>query len=72
MVGPGGDARDSAGETRSVCGLYGRLPELFSVGPLAAVAGEMVLGAGESVAILCTGFDGVVSGINIGAEPQGR
>jgi 3-oxoacyl-[acyl-carrier-protein] synthase II len=42
--------------------IYGYLPELFSVGPLAAVAASLVKRANG---ILCMGYDGVVSSVEL-------
>lgn len=47
-----------------ILGLYGPLPELFSVGPLAAIAAELLQPL-DPVGVICTGFDAVVSGIEI-------
>jgi len=45
-------------------GLYGRLPELFSVGPLAAAAAVMLM-ARSSATVVATGYDGVASAIRV-------
>jgi 3-oxoacyl-[acyl-carrier-protein] synthase II len=51
--------------SESIEQLYGRLPELFSVGPLAAVAAGLVSNAEASYGVICCGYDGVVSGAGV-------
>jgi 3-oxoacyl-(acyl-carrier-protein) synthase len=46
-------------------GLYHRLPELFSVGPLAAAAAVMVGVQRCNTAVLATGYDGLTSSVSI-------
>jgi hypothetical protein len=63
-----GVGRESAGS--EIMRLYGHLPELFSVGPLAAVAAAVTTGAAGALkksGVLCTGYDGVVSGTVVGS-----
>jgi len=45
--------------------LYGRLPEIFSVGPLASVAAGLLQNAPAPFGVLCCGYDGVVSAIGM-------
>jgi 3-oxoacyl-[acyl-carrier-protein] synthase II len=44
-------------------GLYGRLPELFSVGPFAVAAAAMMKEDRAETIVVCTGYDGVTSAI---------
>jgi 3-oxoacyl-[acyl-carrier-protein] synthase II len=46
--------------------LYGRFPELFSAAPLAAVAAGLL--DHPSFAVLCTGYNGTMTGVQINAE----
>jgi hypothetical protein len=43
--------------------LYGHFPELFSAGPLTAIAAGLL--DHPSFAVLCTGFNGTVSGVQL-------
>jgi 3-oxoacyl-[acyl-carrier-protein] synthase II len=45
----------------TVQSLYGRLPELFAAGPLAAVAAGLTGETNAPFSVLCTGYDGVAS-----------
>jgi 3-oxoacyl-[acyl-carrier-protein] synthase II len=45
--------------------LYGHCPELFSAGPLAAVASALLGGAEKASTIICTGYNGTVAGVNV-------
>jgi len=52
--------------------LYGKVPECFSVGPLAGVAAAVLNGGvrgspTRSVGVVCTDITGIVSGVRIAA-----